>query len=38
MIDLDTWDALRDQELGQAEAVTAIAEMLIARLGAAGGA
>jgi AcrR family transcriptional regulator len=32
MIDLNTWDALRDQELGQAEAVTAIAEMLIARI------
>jgi AcrR family transcriptional regulator len=34
MIDLNTWDALRDQELGQAEAVTAIAELLSARLGA----
>jgi AcrR family transcriptional regulator len=32
MIDLNTWDALRDQELGQAEAVTAIAQMLIARI------
>src|SRR5687768_3159870 len=32
MIDLNTWDALRDQELGQAEAVTAIAHMLIARI------
>jgi AcrR family transcriptional regulator len=38
MVDLNTWDALRDQELGQAEAVTAIAEMLTARLGGAGGA
>ena len=38
MIDLNTWDALRDQELGQAAAVTAIAEMLTARLGRAGGA
>ena len=38
MIDLNTWDALRDQELGQAEAVTAIAEMLTARLGGASGA
>ena len=32
MIDLNTWDALRAQKLGQAEAVTAIAEMLIARI------
>jgi AcrR family transcriptional regulator len=32
MIDLNTWDALREQGLGQAEAVTAIAEMLTARL------
>jgi AcrR family transcriptional regulator len=32
MIDLGTWDALRDQEVGKAEAVTAIAEMLIARI------
>jgi AcrR family transcriptional regulator len=31
MIDLNTWDALRNQELGRDEAVTAIAEMLIAR-------
>ena len=38
MIDLNTWDALRDQQVGQAEAVTAIAEMLTARLGGAGGA
>ena len=30
MIDLGTWDALRDQGLGQTEAVTAIADMLIA--------
>jgi AcrR family transcriptional regulator len=36
MIDLNTWDALRAQELGQAEAVTAIAKMVIARLTAAG--
>jgi AcrR family transcriptional regulator len=33
MIDLNTWEALRDQELGQAEAVTAIAELLMARIG-----
>lgn len=32
MVDLNTWDALRHQELGQAEAVTAIAEMLLARI------
>jgi AcrR family transcriptional regulator len=32
MIDLDTWDALRRQEIGQAEAVSAIADMLTARL------
>jgi AcrR family transcriptional regulator len=30
MIDLNTWDALRDQQVGDAEAV--IAEMLIARI------
>ena len=29
MIDLNTWDALREQGVAQAEAVTAIAEMLI---------
>ena len=38
MIDLNTWEALRDQEVGQAEAATAIAEMLTARLGGPGGA
>jgi AcrR family transcriptional regulator len=32
MIDLNTWDALRDQELDQAQAVATIAEMLIVRL------
>jgi AcrR family transcriptional regulator len=32
MIDLNTWDALRAQELGRAAAVTAIAEMLTARI------
>jgi AcrR family transcriptional regulator len=32
MIDLNTWDALREQEVGQAEAVTAVAEMLISRV------
>jgi AcrR family transcriptional regulator len=32
MIDLNIWDALRDQGVGQAEAVTAIAEMLTARM------
>jgi AcrR family transcriptional regulator len=32
MVDLNTGEALRGQELGQAEAVTAIAEMLIARM------
>ena len=32
LIDLNTWDALRAQGLGQAEAVTAIAEMLTARI------
>jgi AcrR family transcriptional regulator len=32
MIDLNTWDALRAQELGRAEAVTAVAEMLAARI------
>jgi len=32
MIDLNTWEALRDQGLGQAEVVTAIAEMLTARI------
>jgi AcrR family transcriptional regulator len=33
MIDLNTWEALRDQGLGQADAVAAIAELLAARLG-----
>jgi AcrR family transcriptional regulator len=32
MIDLNTWDALNAQAIGEAEAVTAIAEMLLARL------
>jgi AcrR family transcriptional regulator len=32
MIDLNTWDALNAQAVGEAEAVTAIAEMLLARL------
>jgi AcrR family transcriptional regulator len=32
MIDLNTWDAVRGQGLGQDEAVSAIAEMLIARI------
>jgi hypothetical protein len=32
MIDLNTWDALREQEVGRAEAVTAVADMLVARI------
>jgi AcrR family transcriptional regulator len=32
MIDLNTWDALRAQKLNQTEAVTAIAEILTARI------
>ena len=32
MVDLNTWEALREQELGQAEAVTATAEMLVGRI------
>ncbi|HEX5780974.1 MAG TPA: TetR/AcrR family transcriptional regulator [Solirubrobacteraceae bacterium] len=32
MVDLGTWQALRDQGLGSSDAVTAIAEMLIARI------
>jgi hypothetical protein len=32
MIDLNAWDALRDQDVGHTEAVTVIAEMLIARI------
>ena len=32
MVDLGTWQALRDQGLGSSDAVTAITEMLIARI------
>ena len=32
MVDLNTWEAMRAQGLGHAEAVTATAEMLVARL------
>ena len=33
MVDLDTWQALRDQGLGTAEAVEAVSQMLAARVG-----
>ena len=32
MVDLNTWEAMRAQELGHAEAVTATAEMLVGRI------
>src|ERR687890_249729 len=32
LVDLNTWEALRDQGLGRDESVTAISDMLVARL------